>query len=83
MSKKLYDIFNFKKNDVLSTHDFKPALSELNSSATHTDTEKQSNEELNITNNLKCNKILKSDLGTKETWPVRPLLKVGYLFEYL
>lgn len=56
MSKKLFDVFNLKKMDV---QDFKPALSKLSCPSTLIGIEKQSNENLNIANNLLCNKIYK------------------------
>lgn len=81
MSKNVFDIFNFKKNNVPTTDIEQVIDSALfeSSSTVHTGMEKQSNKHLN----LKHNKLIISDLGTLDTGPVRPLLKVSIFSFYL
>jgi len=79
MSKNVFDIFNFKKNNV-PTADIEQIIDSTlfeSSSTVHTGTEKQSNK------HLKHNKLIISDLGTLDTGPVRPLLKVSIFSFYL
>lgn len=79
MSKNVFDIFNFKKNNVL-TADIEQVINFAlfeSSSTVNTGTEKQSNK------HLKHNKLTISDLGTLDTGPVRPLLKVSIFSFYL
>lgn len=63
MSKNVFDIFNFKKNNV-PTADIEQVIDSAlfeSSSTVHTGTEKQSNK------HLKHNKLIISDLGTLDT----------------
>jgi len=79
MSKNVFDIFNSKKNNV-PTADIEQIIDSTlfeSSSTVHTDTEKQSNK------HLQHNKLIISDLGTLDTGPVRPLLKVSIFSFYL
>jgi len=78
MSKNVFDIFNFKKKNVPTTDVEQVIDSTLfeSSSTKHTGTEK-------LSNNLQHNKLIISDLGTLDTGPVRPLLKVGIFSFYL
>jgi len=85
VSKKLFDIFNSKKNNVSESNDDTDQINDSalfeSSSTTQTCTENRSNKDFNTTNStnaLQYNKLtIISDLGTLETGPVRPLLKVG------
>jgi len=82
MSKNVFDIFNFKKKNVPTT-DIEQVIdsalfeSSSTSSTLHTGTEKQSNK------HLQHNQLIISDLGTLDTGPVRPLLKVGIFGFYI
>jgi hypothetical protein len=79
MSKNVLDIFNLKKKNVptvdIDQVRIDSALFE-SSSTVHSGTVKQSNK------HLQHNKLI-SDLGTLDTGPVRPLLKVSIFSFYL